>query len=70
MPHIFQAALARMRLSAAEAAMIGDSLISDVRGAKTVGLGIIWLAPAGAVASDVCPDLTIHSFAELTGKLR
>ncbi len=69
MPSIFRAALARLGVSPEEAAMIGDNLASDVRGAQAVGLRTIWLAPPDAVASEVHPDLTIHAFAELTGRL-
>jgi HAD superfamily hydrolase (TIGR01450 family) len=69
MPYIFRAALARLRVPAEEAAMIGDSLASDVGGAQAVGLKTIWLAPPGGVASGVHPDLTIHAFAELTARL-
>jgi HAD superfamily hydrolase (TIGR01450 family) len=69
MPHIFRAALARLGVSAHEAAMVGDSLASDVCGARAVGLRTIWLAPPGAVVSEVEPDLTIRAFADLEGKL-
>jgi HAD superfamily hydrolase (TIGR01450 family) len=69
MPYIFRAALARLGLPAEEAAMIGDSLASDVRGAQALGLRTIWLAPPGAVASEEPPGLTIRTFAELEGKL-
>jgi len=66
MPYIFRAALARLGVPPEDAAMIGDSLASDVRGAQAVGLRTIWLAPQGAVASEVQPDLIIHAFADLT----
>lgn len=69
MPHIFHAALARLGVPAEEAAMIGDSLASDVRGAQAVGLRTIWLAPPGASPGEVLPDLSIHHFAELRGRL-
>ena len=69
MPYIFRVALGRLGLSPEEVAMIGDSLASDVRGAQTVGLRTIWLAPPGAVASEMQPDLIIHAFAELMGRL-
>lgn len=69
MPHIFRAALARLGVPPEEAVMVGDSLASDVQGAQAVGLHTIWLAPPGAVASEVRPDLTIHGFAELRGRL-
>jgi HAD superfamily hydrolase (TIGR01450 family) len=69
MPHIFRVALARLGVLPQEAAMVGDSLVSDVRGAQAVGLRTIWLSPPGAVASEVQPDLTIHTFAELSARL-
>jgi HAD superfamily hydrolase (TIGR01450 family) len=69
MPHIFRVALARLDVSPQEAAMIGDSLVSDVRGAQAVGLRTIWLAPPGAAASEIQPDMTIHQFADLHGLL-
>jgi HAD superfamily hydrolase (TIGR01450 family) len=69
MPHIFRVALARLGVPPGETAMVGDSLTSDVRGAQAVGLRTIWLAPLGAAAGDVRPDLTIHDFAELQGRL-
>jgi HAD superfamily hydrolase (TIGR01450 family) len=69
MPYIFRAALARVGVPAEDAAMVGDSLASDVGGAQAVGLKTIWLAPPGGVDSGVHPDLTIHAFAELMGRL-
>lgn len=69
MPHIFRVALTRLGVSPEGTAMIGDSLISDIRGAQAVGLRTIWLAPPGAVASEVQPDFTIHAFSDLTGRL-
>jgi HAD superfamily hydrolase (TIGR01450 family) len=69
MPYIFRVALARLDVSSQEAAMVGDSLVSDVRGAQAVGLRTIWLAPPGAPPSEIQPDLTIHQFAELHGCL-
>ena len=69
MPHIFRVALTRLDVPPEETAMVGDSLNSDIRGAQAVGLRTIWLAPPGAVASEVQPDLTIHTFAELSDRL-
>ncbi len=69
MPHIFRAALQRLRMPAEAAAMIGDSLAADVAGAQAVGLRTIWLAPAGAVLGAPPPDLTIHHFNELRGRI-
>ena len=68
-PHIFRVALARLRMRPEEVAMVGDSLNSDVKGAQGVGLRTIWIAPPGAIVAGKPPDLTIHHFAELAGKL-
>jgi len=69
-PHIFQAALARLRHPADATVMVGDTLESDVRGGQRAGLHTIWLAPAGAAAANPQPDLTIHHFDELTAALQ
>ncbi len=69
MPHIFRVALARLDVPPGDAAMIGDSLASDVAGAQAVGLRTIWLAPPDALPGAIRPDLTIQSFAELHERL-
>jgi len=69
MPHIFRVALARLGVAPAEAAMVGDSLASDIAGAQAVGLRTIWLAPPGAATGDVHADLTIHDFTHLEGSV-
>lgn len=66
---LFAAALARLQVSPREAAMVGDSLNSDVRGAQAVGLYSIWLAPPGVDPGEMQPDLTIRAFAELEALL-
>lgn len=68
-PHIFRVALDRMHVLPEQAAMIGDSPISDIQGAQSVGMRTIWLAPPGAVPGEVRPDLTIGHFAELQGRI-
>jgi HAD superfamily hydrolase (TIGR01450 family) len=69
MPHIFREALDRLGVPAEGTAMIGDSLVSDIRGAQAVGLRTIWLAPPGVESEGTQPDLTIRGFAELIGRL-
>jgi len=54
-PPLFELALARMQLEPAEAAMVGDSVDSDIRGARRVGLTAVLLAPKGAL-DGVAPD--------------
>ncbi len=64
-PAIFRAALDLMRVPAAEAAMVGDSLAHDVAGARGVGMRGILLA-RGAVPGDAGPDVeVIRSLDEL-----
>src|SRR6266508_1434400 len=46
---LFELALARMGLKAADAAMVGDSVDSDVRGARRIGLTAVLVAPKGAL---------------------
>jgi HAD superfamily hydrolase (TIGR01450 family) len=46
-PPLFELALARMGLTAEGAAMVGDSVDSDIRGARRVGLTAVLLAPKG-----------------------
>jgi HAD superfamily hydrolase (TIGR01450 family) len=46
-PPLFELALDRMGLKAADAAMVGDSVDSDVRGALRMGLTAVHLAPKG-----------------------
>ncbi len=69
MPHIFRVALSRLGVPPGEAAMIGDSLTSDVGGAQAVGLRTIWLAPSGVEPGKIRPDLVIHGFEELRDHL-
>jgi len=64
-PHLFRVALKRLGLPPQVVVMVGDSIHSDIRGAQGVGLRTIWIAPPGAEAGDVHPDLTIRAYAEL-----
>jgi ribonucleotide monophosphatase NagD (HAD superfamily) len=78
-PPLFRMALERMALPPAAAAMVGDSVPSDIRGAKAVGMLTVLYAPAGRAdapggradapeggvpAEDA--DLVVGSFAELS----
>ena len=48
-PPLFELALSRMGLSADDAAMVGDSVDSDVRGARRVGMTAVLFAPKGGL---------------------
>jgi len=64
-PEIFRAALDLMRVPAAEAAMVGDSLAHDVAGARGVGMRGILLA-RGGVPENMDQDVeVIRSLDEL-----
>ena len=70
-PPLFRIALERLGLDAAEAAMVGDSVSSDIRGGRGVGMRTVLYAPSGAeraseraeCASEA--DLVVASFVEL-----
>ena len=67
-PHaaIFQQALDELGLAAEQVWHVGDSLRIDVAGAKSAGLGAVWLNRSDAPSdSEAQPDLVIHSLADL-----
>ncbi len=67
-PPLFRMALARLGVAAAQAVMVGDSLESDILGARRVGMRTVLFAPGGGPPS-AAPDLTVRSFAELSAAL-
>ncbi len=63
---IFRRALERLGCLPREAAMVGDSLDSDIRGGKEAGMVTIWVSPPGAPAPiEPRPDLRVASLVEL-----
>lgn len=62
-PPLFRLALERLDLAPATAAMVGDSVPSDIAGARAVGMRTVLYAPHGASAGEA--DLVVRSFAEL-----
>jgi len=78
-PPLFRIALKQLGLEPAAAAMVGDSLPSDIGGARAVGMRTVYYAPDGAwsdpgdgsagrrrtAGDDVRPDVVVQSFAEL-----
>ena len=63
-PPLFELALSRMGLSAAEAGMVGDSVDSDIRGARRIGLTTVLFAPKGG------PDGVAHHMVKSMAQLR
>lgn len=69
-PSIFRVALDRLGCRPHEAAMIGDSLNTDIRGGLEAGMVTVWLSLAEARApSDLRPHLRVASFHELLARL-
>ena len=62
-PPLFELALKRMGLTAEDAVMVGDSVDSDVRGARRVGMTAVLFAPQGAL--DGVAHHVVRSMAEL-----
>jgi HAD superfamily hydrolase (TIGR01450 family) len=63
-PPLFELALSRMEMGADAAAMVGDSVDSDVRGARRVGMTAILYAPDGG------PDGVAHFMVKSMPQLR
>jgi glycerol-1-phosphatase len=63
-PPLFELALGRMGVSAEDAAMVGDSVDSDIRGARRVGMTAILFAPKGG------PDGVAHYMVKSMAQLR
>jgi HAD superfamily hydrolase (TIGR01450 family) len=66
-PHrpIFEMALERLGCRPAEAAMVGDSLATDIAGGRGVGMVTVWLDPAGDRHEPGRASLTVRDLAEL-----
>ena len=66
-PHrpIFEIALERLGCAPAEAAMVGDSLATDVAGGRGAGMFAVWLDAAGDGDGEGRADLTVRSLGEL-----
>lgn len=67
-PRLFEIALERVGIEPAEALHVGDSLESDVAGARAAGLRAVWLNRDGAPnETSIQPDWEIQSLAALPG---
>lgn len=64
-PPLFEIALRRMGVDAAGAAMVGDSVPSDVSGGQAAGMRTVLYAPDGPPSDTGGADIVIGSFAEL-----
>ena len=65
-PPIFKTALQRLGCRPREAAMVGDSLRSDIRGGRAAGMFTVWVAPPRAKTREgIRPHLRVASLTEL-----
>ncbi|MCK9496588.1 MAG: HAD family hydrolase [Dehalococcoidia bacterium] len=70
-PGIFEHLLARAGVDASKAAHVGDSVHSDVAGARAAGMTSIWLPPRKREPDEVgehVPDAVIERLEELLGE--
>lgn len=70
-PAVFRIALERIGAQAGETVFVGDNLERDIRPAKALGMGTVWLRAAGDPPLPVPPeaDRVIRSLTELEGVL-
>jgi len=70
-PSTFVLALGKLLLEPKNVWHVGDSLTTDVAGAKAAGLTAVWLNRSGRIrrGGDPEPDLEIRSLSNLTGLL-
>ena len=70
-PRPMQLALQRLGCAPARAAMVGNSLSSDIAGAQNTGVHAVWLNRDGSPRTgDIHPDLTIASLHKLPDLIR
>ena len=69
-PEIFQQALEKLGVNAAETVFVGDTVDADIKGAKDTGIKTIYIERrAQKEAKQICPDQTIKSLSELAAAL-
>jgi HAD superfamily hydrolase (TIGR01450 family) len=66
-PHspIFEMALERLGCRPADAAMVGDSLTTDIAGGRAAGMVTVWVDPEGERREPDPADLVVRNLAEL-----
>jgi len=70
-PEIFQHALNKLQVTAAETVFVGDTVDADIKGAKDAGMKSIYIhrRPQKEI-ENICPDQTIKSLSELPTALK
>jgi HAD superfamily hydrolase (TIGR01450 family) len=71
-PHapIFEMALERLGCRPPEAAMVGDSLTTDVAGGRAAGMATVWVDSDGARPASGQADVVVRSLVELLASWR
>jgi HAD superfamily hydrolase (TIGR01450 family) len=71
-PHapIFEMALERLACRPREAAMVGDSLATDVAGGRAAGMATVWVDPSGDGGPAGAADLVVRDLRELLARWR
>jgi 4-nitrophenyl phosphatase len=64
-PPLFHAAAERLGCEPHQAAMVGDSVASDIAGGRKAGMFTIWLKPDHRGAVPDCVDLLVGDLGEL-----
>jgi glycerol-1-phosphatase len=64
-PTLFRAAIERLGCSSRQAAMIGDSQSSDIKGGREAGMFTVWLDPENNDPKPDCADLKVRDLREL-----
>ena len=62
---LFDFAIAGLGCQASEAAMVGDSIASDIKGGRAAGMFTIWLDPENDDLQPNCADLKVAGLPEL-----
>jgi glycerol-1-phosphatase len=62
---IFEMALERLGCRPSEAAMVGDSLTTDVAGGRAAGMVTVWVEPAGERSEPGQADVVVRNLGEL-----
>ena len=67
---LFQIAIERLGCPARQAAMVGDSTVSDIAGGRAAGMFTIWINPEDNNSQPDCVDLKVRDLPELHQRWR
>ena len=68
---IYRIMLSRLRAAPDEAIMIGNNLVTDIKGAQAVGMRTVWINRSGGPLDEsIRPDFVVNDLMELRGVLK